>query len=195
MRHTLVLAAALTLAACQRAAPPPPPAATPTAEPAAATREVASAVELGGLRAEVRELRAQVNSLQLAEADAKGEAEKYRAGLQRCVDELNSQARGARSTYIPSPDPTRAPQARLSTLGAPYVQISGDTVLVTGRIWNGGEGDADGRLEVELLRDGQTIDSKIIPLDVAARTDIAYSAEFHILIAKGTYSARVRMDY
>lgn len=193
MRTVYALALALSLLGCRRHEPPVQVVALPTAAPV----EVAVGsddAQLSALRAELRELRGQLNALQLAEADAKGEAEKYRAGLQRCVDELNSQARGARSTYIPSPDPTRAPQARLSTLGAPDVQIVGDNVFVTGKVWNSGDGDASGRLYVELLRDGQVVDSATLPLDVPARTDQAYSTTFRPLISNGTYSARVRFD-
>lgn len=197
MRHTwLSLLVAAALAACQRSAPPPPAAMMPTPAATAAAREDAAAAEVGVLRAEVRSLRAQINALQLAAADAKGEAERYQAGLQRCVDELNSQsqAHAARPAYVPSAPEPRRPAARLSTLGAPDVQIVGDNVFVTGRVWNSGDGDASGRLYVELLRDGQVVDSATLALDVPARTDQAYSTTFRPLISNGTYSARVRFD-
>lgn len=199
MRTALVVAL-IALAACSRHAPPP--AESPTAAAVAAPlREVVSVADTGeidALRAQLRDLQQQVNALQLAETDAKAEAAKYEAGLGRCVDELNrvsgEASQRAALSYAPARPVERAAQPRVSTLGAPDVQILAGAVHVTGRVWNSGDGDADGRLYVELLRDGQVIDSDVVPLEVAARTDQAYSAEFHPILSNGTYSARVRFE-
>ena len=187
-----------SLAACSRPAAVPTPVPVATAPPGVVERADpgVSSAEADGLRTEVRELRQALNAAQLAQADARGEVERYQSGLARCVDELNrvASAQQTAARYVPSAPAAPAAQPRLSTLGAPDVQIVGDNVYVTGRVWNSGDADARGRLYVELLRDGQVLDSSILPLDVPARTDQSYSATFRPLIANGTYSARVRFE-
>lgn len=201
--RSLLLVTLVALAACSQ--PEALPVAVASPQPTAPASTAAAVVtgttdtaEADALRAQVRDLQQQVNALQLAETDAKAETAKYEAGLGRCVDELNrvsgEASQRAALSYAPARPVERAAQPRVSTLGAPDVQILAGAVHVTGRVWNSGDGDADGRLYVELLRDGQVIDSDVVPLEVAARTDQAYSAEFHPILSNGTYSARVRFE-
>jgi hypothetical protein len=77
------------------------------------------------------------------------------------------------------------------------VQILGDTILVTGRLWNSGDVDATGRLTVELLANNRVLSTKEQSLLVPGNGDVAYSERFNIGTPANntTYSARVRPVY
>ncbi|HVS03069.1 MAG TPA: hypothetical protein VMT16_09885 [Thermoanaerobaculia bacterium] len=170
---------------------PPPAARSAEIEPAAAAVEPVSG-DVETWRRLAEQLGAENRRLQTALASCGRDVERHRAGVQRCVDELNQQAAGRPWRAPPAP---RAEKARVSTLGAPQVQILGDAVLVTGRLWNRSDVDAYGILTVELLRDGQLVEAAEQRLDVPAHGDVAYSHHFAWgLSGEGTYSGRVRVE-
>lgn len=165
------------------------------AEEKLAARERELGRRIATLESENASLREQLGLAEQTAATSAAEAANYKSGLGKAVDELNRVTeQQAKPRYLPMPQYERRPQARVSTLGAPYVQFLGDQVQVTGRLWNGGEGDARGRLSIELLLNGQVIDEATQNLDLPARTDQAYAQMFRVLMRDGTYSARVRVD-
>jgi len=165
------------------------------AEERLAAREREMGRRIATLEAEVADLRSRLGEAETAATEAGAEAERYKAGLGKAVTELNRVAEAPPQVrYISGAAAPRRSAARVSTISAPWVQISGDVVIVTGKLWNSGDTDAVGRFTIELLRDGQVVDSAEQRLDVPARTDYAYSQTFHTNIREGTYSARVRID-
>lgn len=124
---------------------------------------------------------------------------RYQRGLDKAVGELNRVAQTTpppAPSYVPPAPQRPRERARVSTLGAPYLQIMGDSIIVTGKLWNSSEVDAIGRYTVELLSDGRVVSDRTSNLDVPARTDFAYSETFHVSLSNNTtYSARIRLDY
>ena len=136
------------------------------------------------------ELDAENEQLRADLASCQAEAARYRHGLEEAIGQLNAGRASAgprRAAAAPAARP------RVSTLGAPDVQILGDQVFVSGRLWNAGDADAVGELEVELLLNGRVQANTTLPLDVPANTEVAYSHTFQGGITEGTYSARVRI--
>lgn len=166
------------------------------AEHQAKRREAELLRRIDALESDLATLRAERDDCQGQLGAASTEAERYQQGLGRAVDELNRVASSQRSAPAsPSASPRAGGRARVSTLSAPWVQITDQQVTVTGKLWNAGDADALGSFTIELLRDGEVIDSAEQRLDVPARTDYAYSQTFSISPRDGTYSARVRLDY
>lgn len=191
----------LALAACAPAGEPSPaaelaasPEPAPPAAPAPAT--AASGREVVGLQQQVIELQRQLAEAREQADYYQDEATRYQRGLDKCVGELNRVAgeAAAAPAYAPSA-PRGAAQARVHTLGAPRVSIAGDSAIVTVKVWNAGDGPAAGNIELELVLDGQVVDSSSEWVELSPRTDQVVSATFYISPSEGTYSARARLGF
>lgn len=162
---------------------------------AAAARERALLAQVASLQEENADLRAQLGLAEESAEQQAARAAQYEAGLGKAVEELNRVAQAppaVQRSYAPA---QRATRANVSTLSAPWVQMAGENVVVSGKLWNSGEAGASGTLYVELLLNGQTVDEQSQPFEMGARTDQAWSATFRTSVREGTYSARVRMGY
>lgn len=170
------------------------------AQPTAPTRATGTGDE-GRWETRALELEGQVARLQVELATAQADAERYRQGLDRAVAELNRMAgrtAAAEATAAAAqsrPAARSGSPARVSTVSTPDIQLLGNLIVVTGRLWNSGDEDAQGSMVLELLIDNRVLDTQTLPLDVPARTDVAYSHTFDVSAPNGTLSARVRLDY
>ena len=120
---------------------------------------------------------------------------RYRAGLERAVAELN--ARGV-TAQLPPPSRPRpaADTGFISSRLGPTLQILGDRILVTGELWSYRNTTSAVRLHLDLLEDGNPIDSADLQLQVPANTDQTYSYTFYLNPIDGrVYSARADVDY
>lgn len=197
------------------AAPPPaadaPPAAAP-AEPEAAVQVPTAAdcdpTEAAALRTDVAALEAQLSKLTLrleeeesARREAEGqlagaiaEARRYKQGAEAAVDELNRQARRR-------PSPRGAPSAAVRSGSStedllahtPQLVISGDNVIVSGKIWNAGTTAQRIQLTIELQLDGRTVDSAYKTLTCAERVETPYSHRFNG-VREGQYTVNLRIQ-
>lgn len=159
-------------------------------------REAELLGEIEDLKRERDGLAAERDACQQELGVASADAQRFEEGLGRAVGELN------RVAAAPTPAPPQAApaerqrgRARVTTLGAPEVQVIDRIVNVSGRIWNAGESDASGTLIVELVFNGRVIDQAEQPLELSARTDGSYFQSFTITPRDGTLGARVRLDY
>ncbi len=200
MRTACLLA--LLLAACSHepvvvhealepaAAKHPDPAAAPAATmpPAIEAEEPAWQREIIARQSEeIDRLRTRIQQLKAELAEAR------EAATSRRAEEL----RATLSRGAPAP-PTAPPHDRASVSAylAPQVTPMGDTVLVTGRLYNSGPVAADVEVSLELVEDSQTIDYATLQLPVAARSVASYSHIFRHAPRNGRiYSARVALRY
>jgi hypothetical protein len=140
--------------------------------------------------------------------------DRYENGVNRCVEELNRVQSSRRivvgsgsgapapsaSTYRPptagSPAGPRAPAPPsrpprtlrpVRTLSAPDVQIVGDDILVSARLWNPEDSDQHVTIELALLADGVVQKQETQDHLVPAGGDLAVSARFH---SYGTYEGK-----
>lgn len=162
----------------------------PVAAPSAGSSEVV------GLQRQVIALQSQLQEAKEQADYYQGEAARFQRGLDKCVGELNRVAgeAAAAPAYAPSA-PRRAAQARVHTLGAPRVQIIGDSAVVTVKVWNAGDGAAAGNVDLELVLNGQVVDSASEWVEISPRTDQVVTATFYVSPSEGTYSARARLGF
>jgi hypothetical protein len=165
---------------------------------------------------------AEMVDLRVRLATAIAERDRFAAGVDRCVEELNRVRHSRRivvgqGSAAPTPAPP-TPQTRTSdaaarqadrdmarafgglietldrealrpvrTLSAPQVQILGEDVLVSARLWNPEDVDQRVTIEIALLADGvvqkQATQDHLVP----AGGDLAVSARFH---SYGTYEGK-----
>lgn len=150
MRHGFLLGPALLLVACSS---PAPEAAAP--EPTAAPIEVADdsgdelARRLSAAARDIEDLKAQVADQEEELQTAYSDVERWKSGLDKCVNKLNevsadTSAIAAASYAPPVASGARGGAARVSTLSAPWASVVGDSAVVSVRLWNGGDADASG---------------------------------------------------
>lgn len=161
--------------------------------------------EIAGLRDDVANLRQQLGMAEETAEQAAARAAQYEAGLGKAVERLNEvsqeaaaekAAAAAAAAYRSAARPAATPErAKLHTIGAPWVQFAGGSVIVTGKIWNSGDVETTGRLIVDLMRDGRSVNQKEQDFEIGPNTDQAYSVTFNAPGFEGTYSANVRMEY
>lgn len=186
---------------------PPQPASTPP-EPAATVAPVAVVDDRGaGLAAELARARHQVVQLegQLREQQrqietAYAEVERWKLGLDKCVTKLNevsadTSAISAASYAPPVASGARGGAARVSTLSAPWASVVGDSAVVSVRLWNGGDADASGYVDLELVCGGEVVDSSREPVEISARTDQTVSANLRTSGAESNCSGRARLRF
>lgn len=199
----LLLSVGLVLAACSDAPDAAGAGDAPRATPVPLAVDVQPAAAERGGGQEVVALQRQVITLQAELAAAKeqaeyyqGEAGRFQRGLDKCVGELNRVAgeAAAAPSYAPSA-PRRGGTARVHTLSAPRVQIAGDSAIVTVTLWNAGDGAAAGNVELELVLNGQVVDSASEWVEISPRTDQVVAATFSVSPSEGTYSARVSLGF
>lgn len=149
-----------------------------------------------GLQRQVIALQTQLQEAKEQADYYQSEAARFQRGLDKCVGELNRVAgeAAAAPAYAPSA-PRRAAQARVHTLGAPRVQIVGDSAVVTVKVWNAGDGAAAGNVELELVLNGQVVDSSSEWVEISPRTDQVVTATFYVSPSEGTYSARANLGF
>jgi hypothetical protein len=56
----------------------------------------------------------------------------------------------------------------VSTVSTPDIQLLGNLIVVTGRLWNSGDEDAQGSMVLELLIDNRVLDTQTLPLFILA---------------------------
>lgn len=169
------------------------PAAVAVQEPAAAPAVAADPRTVDRMRLaeeRVRDLEAEILHLE-------SEVERFRQGLNRCVEKLNETSASAAATYSPPArsSPRRGSPARVSTLSAPRISIVGDSAVVSVRVWNAGDEDASGTVELELVCGGNVVDSSIEHVDVTARTDQTVTAELRTGSAEGSCVGRANLRF
>lgn len=192
---------ALALGACVE--PPPrlpaeaPPVAVEVVSPPAANppRSDAPTAEEASWQRLAQQLEADNGRLEQERDHWKAEAERYHAGLERAVAELNRPG-----AAVSMPRPATAPQPAVAPgsvypTGPAFVQPMLEGWGVSGRLWNSGSTDAPGTLTVELLRDGQVQETKFVQLTAPAGVETPYQVVFGGPTDRvGTYNARVRFD-
>jgi hypothetical protein len=137
-------------------------------------------------------------------AAAERERDQYRDGLEQAVAELNRQSgkhqaeltlAGAAGVASARP-PSGGLRGKVVPLLDPDLTPLGDQMMVSGKVYNVGGSDAEVTCTLELLRDGQRIDSARFPMRVSAGATQPYSYKFAIRTAgrEGTYSARLVIE-
>lgn len=149
----------------------------------------------------INQLEIQLAHAELAFESARDEAERYKAGLERAVAELNARRQRpqiAQPLTRPSrPSPSRAEPARIYPLGEPTITPVGDQVLVKGRYWNSEDHEIPGQVRVELLLDGRTIQTSSQRVYVAGNRSTSFSLMFSVGGREGRFSTRTEFipDY
>lgn len=200
----LLIGALMMVVACS--SPPLESETEPTPEPALVDR--GDPAQEAPDRAETRKLEQRVFELDLrllktenelvackAELDsARAENETLTAKRRRDLEGLVAREEEARPrpTAASAPTPRTAPKAWVRGYSGPLVQIVGERINVSGKLWNGGEAAADVQLKIMLYADGRLVDTGIQRLRVSAGTDTPY---FHAMRARAvngkTYLARI----
>jgi len=205
---------ALTAAACALALacagePAPPSGAISTeaaqqlvlardeARDALAARERELQRELAKLTTENADLRSQLGMAAATAEAAASQAEQYKAGLGRAVEELNnvSRAAAARAHQAPTSRYENRPRADVSYYSDPRVSIVDRSVAAAGRLFNSGDAEAVGTLYVELVRNGAVIATKQQPLRVNANSWASWQEEFNVTPCQAAISVRARLDF
>lgn len=84
----------------------------------------------------------------------------------------------------------------MSAYVGPNVVPMGDTILVTGKLWNSGAASAQVALTIELVENGRTVDTAVQTVSIGARTEAAYTQLFRHAAREGRfYTARVATSY
>lgn len=211
MRRALLLvslvAAALVFVLLERA-PRPPIAANRTAAPGAVLAQSlalpapapsspsAAAAPAADVPAplpprvqKIQALQAQLAETRRAAAFWQQEATAAKQATAQCLAALAARRPPQADTLAPAA--TRAGSTGVVTLGTPQVQILNDQILVTGKLYNGGDQDAAGSLRVELLRDGRVVDSAEQPFLVIHGAEYAWSQGFRDVAGQpGEWQAR-----
>lgn len=180
-RATVALALTLAAAGCSRE--PAVPLGTLSPDQAVAlinerdeARDRVAAVErqyqreIDELRAEVADLRGQLGMAQETAEEAADRAERFEAGLDRAVARLNevsdeaanaqrlAAANRAAAIYAPA-EAERSGAGDLSYFSAPKLSIVENSIVASGRFYNGGDAPARGILYLDLVRDGEVLDT------------------------------------
>ncbi|HQN40395.1 MAG TPA: hypothetical protein PLQ31_12815 [Thermoanaerobaculia bacterium] len=146
-----------------------------------------------------RRLKEVLDELKVAKAErdaALAEAARFEQGLQRCVGELNrGTGRSAAQVAVPVVVPA-APAARADLIAPwlPELQIVEDTIYVNAYVINRGSADADTQVTVDLLHNGQRVDSRAVSAWIPAGSTEMVSTTFRLRTGEvtGSYAARVR---
>jgi hypothetical protein len=173
--------------------------------------------ELEALQVEAGRAAGLESELERAMAEARekrAEAERYHAGLGRCVATLNAaqkerrivvegSGRSAppgtasifpRSSIEPkSPAPQPRPLRPVRTLSAPDVDVAGESIVVSARLWNPEPVERHIQVEIAVTVDGVTRDTELQSLTIPASGAHAVAATFHLRSYRGTIAGRVRV--
>ncbi|HVF61634.1 MAG TPA: hypothetical protein VNJ70_17650 [Thermoanaerobaculia bacterium] len=169
------------------AAPAPAPSAPTTADESWRRLAEAQGAELERLRAENVELRGRLAA-----------AEVGRQAAAAAADEQLRQRILRVTPVAPAPAAPAAPVPRaiVSAYVGPDAVPMGDTILVTGRLWNSGGAAAQVALTIELVENGRTVDTAVQIVPIGARIEAAYTQVFRHAAREGRfYTARVAMSY
>lgn len=148
---------------------------------------------------------AELSDLSQRLAAAESERDQYRAGLDQAVAELNRLSGKHQADLASAMAVSAAASAarssgryrgRVVPLLDPELAPLGDRVLVSGKLYNTGDDDAEVTCTLELLRDGQKIDSARFAMRVAAGATSPYSQYFRFPTGgqEATYSARLSIE-
>ena len=205
MRRGVLFALVVLPVACSSPTSAPEPAQAPA--PAAAPVSVADdsddelARRLSAAAREIENLQAQVANQEQELQTAHTEIERWKGGLDKCVAKLNEVSADASalsaSAYAPpvSSGARRGGSTRVSTLGAPTISVTGDGAVVSVRLWNAGDADAAGNVEIELVVNGEVIDSTSEYVEISPRTDQVLTVNLSNRGREGNYSARVHLGF
>lgn len=210
----LCLAAALVLCTACGQAPPSPPAAA--AHDFAAEERRAYEASIERLEAEVREARTEAQLLRdrlsavepvPAEAGARcehelavtrEELERYRAGLERAVEQLNA-AGAPPAASLPSPRPrsTGADPGHIASRLGPYLTYVGESHLVAhGTLWSYREEATQVRLTLVLTERGKEVHRETLQVRVPGHSNFPYRQQLRFIAIPGReYLVSASLDY
>jgi hypothetical protein len=142
-----------------------------------------------------------VLSEQLAAAER--ERDQYRVGLEQAVAELNrlsgkhqADLASASVAVSAAASATARYRGRVVPVRDPELALVGDRLQISGKLYNTGAEDAEVKCTLELLRDGQRIDTVRFPLRVSAGATQPYTEYFFFPTGGqvATYSARLSIE-
>lgn len=174
----------------------------PAAGPAAGDARQALREENLALKVRAAELEAAVYRLEKKVSTAAAETARYRDGLERAVAALNQRSSTASA---PPPRSTRRSRSSRSSgtttkrigriRGKTRLQVLGDEILVTATLKNSRAEAVSGPLTIELLRDGQVVDTADTLLTLPPRGQGHHQ---HRFVVSGfdaeTYKARAYLE-
>lgn len=180
----------------------PPPEATPSAAPTA----LPMAIQLGQPARPIERAEPSADPSVVAQALVRmtSERDRYKDGLQRCVDEANRVAQGSGQRFelpplvLPTdPAPKAAPkeEPHISALySAPTVTPLDDKLLVTGTLFNTGKVEGRVAAAITILHDGKPVMTEREMVSVPAQGQASWSHTFHWRAQEGAWTAVVRVE-
>lgn len=135
---------------------------------------------------------------------AEEDRDRYRAGLEQAVAELNRvSGRNQAATELvaalagrtAAPAPSSRTRGKVVPLADPWLTPVGDQMTVSGKLYNVGDADTEVTCVLELLRDGERLDSARFVMRVAAGATQPYSQTFRFKPGlEGSYTARLTVE-
>lgn len=148
--------------------------------------------EIAALRSEVAELRSQLGMAEETAEQAAVRAAQYEEGLGKAVERLNQVSQeatnaqrlvaanhAAAETYRQAARTQREPSADLSYFTAPRLSIVENSIMASGRFYNSGDGPARGVLYLDLVRNGEVIDTAEQRILANQKSWGTWQQEFH----------------
>lgn len=148
---------------------------------------------------DLERLARRVAELEAENAELQSRMERFRAGFERAVAELQrlrgGPARQRREVLQPQWRRS-ALEVGNRLLSRPRTRLEGRRVTVSGEIHNPHREALFGTLVIELLRDGMPVDEARVPFEVAPQARTPYSQTFELVgWGAGSYSARAGFAY
>jgi hypothetical protein len=146
------------------------------------------------------------NAAVQALVDMTAQRDRYKDGLQRCVDEANRLAQDTGRRFelppivLPAAAPSPAPkeptaQPHISSLySEPTVVPLGDRLQVTGKLYNTGTAEGTVTAAITLLHDGKPVTTAREKVSVPAQGQAAWSHTFAWSVGEGAWTAVVRVE-
>jgi hypothetical protein len=134
---------------------------------------------------------------------AKGERDRYREGLEKCVEALNAtsntatQRREVRAfivPVVPRAQPEAAALAEIVPLSDPWVIPSNGQVLVSGKIYNLGSAPGEVTVAVTLSRNGRYYDFGQQRLTAGAGQTVAWEQAFRGAGEDASWTVKVEIE-
>ncbi|MEM7356204.1 MAG: hypothetical protein AAF657_35640 [Acidobacteriota bacterium] len=145
--------------------------------------------EVETLRAEKAELEAQLEKAEVAAVDltalrnAREEAQRYKEGLERAVEELNQRSGEPYTANLP--ETGDRPVRSKIYVRQPQAVVTNLDVVTEGTVHNAGSETSVGFLELILWVDGRRETSTTLNLEIAPRTVMDYDWTFRNAVAGG----------
>jgi hypothetical protein len=133
---------------------------------------------------------------------ARRELARFKGGLERCTEALNTAASGSRPSFVPAPfipsSPLQEvapppPQADIVELREPYVLPSGAHVTISGKLYNRGTAAGDIAIVVTLFDNGRRRDSRRQTVSVGAGETVSWEQAFRWDGHEANWTAQVEL--